>query len=99
MNSNIPPRDGDGYLLDMRVWTPEIAAEMAAADGFNITDEMWNQIALVRSYYQKTDSVPTIRQFLKVVDGDKKELFRMWSNGPLKPITKYGGMPKPTGCV
>jgi hypothetical protein len=23
----------------------------------------------------------------------------MWMTGPMKPITKYGGLPKPTGCV
>jgi len=26
-------------------------------------------------------------------------MFKMWMTGPMKPITKYGGLPKPTGCV
>jgi len=26
-------------------------------------------------------------------------MFKMWMSGPMKPITKYGGLPKPTGCV
>jgi len=26
-------------------------------------------------------------------------MFKMWLTGPMKPITKYGGLPKPTGCV
>ncbi|MGB5409136.1 MAG: hypothetical protein WBN43_20425 [Thiogranum sp.] len=26
-------------------------------------------------------------------------MFKMWRSGPMKPITKYGGLPKPTGCV
>ena len=30
---------------------------------------------------------------------DKKVLFKLWATGPMKPITKYGGLPKPTGCV
>ena len=30
---------------------------------------------------------------------DKKDLFKLWTTGPMKPITKYGGLPKPTGCV
>ena len=35
----------------------------------------------------------------KLINEDQKELFRIWMTGPMKPITKYGGMPKPTGCV
>ena len=30
----IPQRDGDGYLIDRGLWTPEIARAMAQADGF-----------------------------------------------------------------
>ncbi|VVH66061.1 tRNA 2-thiouridine synthesizing protein E (EC, partial [uncultured Gammaproteobacteria bacterium] len=44
-------------------------------------------------------SVPPIRTFAKVVGIDKKILFKEWLTGPMKPITKYGGMPQPTGCV
>jgi len=99
MNDLLPQRDGDGYLRDIRQWTPQIGLAMAQADDFPIDQQMWDQVMFVRSYYQKTDKVPSIRQFIKAIKADKKELFRMWKNGPLKPITKYGGMPKPTGCV
>jgi tRNA 2-thiouridine synthesizing protein E len=43
--------------------------------------------------------VPPIRTFSKYVGIDKKILFKEWLTGPMKPITKYGGMPQPTGCV
>jgi len=26
-------------------------------------------------------------------------MFKLWMTGRMKPITKYGGLPKPTGCV
>jgi tRNA 2-thiouridine synthesizing protein E len=39
--------------------------------------------------------MPTIA---KVVGIDKKILFKEWLTGPMKPITKYGGMPQPTSC-
>ena len=99
MTLEIPERDGDGYLTDMRGWTPEIGRAMAEVDGFNIDDEMWKQIDLARAIYQKTDAVPPIRKFIKFIGADKKEIFKMWTTGPMKPITKYGGLPKPTGCV
>jgi tRNA 2-thiouridine synthesizing protein E len=44
-------------------------------------------------------SVPPIRTFAKYVGIDKGKLFKEWLTGPLKPITKYGGLPQPTGCV
>jgi sulfur relay (sulfurtransferase) DsrC/TusE family protein len=37
--------------------------------------------------------------FAKYIDMDQKELFNVWMTGPMKPINKYGGLPKPTGCV
>jgi len=95
----LPARDGDGYLQDMNNWSPEVVRAMAAADGFDLTDEKWEQILKAREYYDEHSSVPPIRKFAKYIDVDQKDLFKMWMTGPMKPITKYGGLPKPTGCV
>ncbi len=95
----LPERDGDGYLKDMSAWTPEIGRAMAEADGIELTDEMWDQIMKARQYYAEHNTVPPIRKFMKYVGMSKKEIFGMWNTGPMKPITKYGGLPKPTGCV
>ena len=95
----IPERDGDGYLLDMNAWTPEIGRAMAEADGVELDDVKWEQIMKAREYYEEEAVVPPIRKFAKYLDADKKEMFKMWNTGPMKPITKYGGLPKPTGCV
>ncbi len=99
MSIRIPERDGDGYLVDMNEWTEEIGRAMAEADGFEMTDERWEQVLKAREYYESYGSVPPIRKFAKYIGRDKKELFREWMTGPMKPITKYGGLPKPTGCV
>lgn len=69
----IPQRDGDGYLVDMSDWTPEVGRAMAEADGYELNDKKWEQIMKAREYYEEF--------------------------GPMKPITKYGGMPKPAGCA
>ena len=95
----IPERDGDGYLIDMSDWTPEIGRAMAEADGFELNDKKWEQIMKAREYYEEFGSVPPIRKFSKYIEEDQKEVFDLWMTGPMKPITKYGGMPKPTGCV
>lgn len=95
----LPERDGDGYLVDMNSWTPEIGRAMAEADGVTIDDSQWEQIMRAREYYDDYNVVPPIRKFAKYLGVDQKEMFKKWMTGPMKPITKYGGLPKPTGCV
>ncbi|NWG40080.1 MAG: TusE/DsrC/DsvC family sulfur relay protein [Hydrogenophilaceae bacterium] len=95
----LPARDGDGYLENMNDWTEEIGRAMAEADGIELTDAKWEQILKAREYYDEYQQVPPIRKFAKYIDMDQKEVFNMWMTGPMKPITKYGGLPKPTGCV
>jgi tRNA 2-thiouridine synthesizing protein E len=95
----LPARDGDGYLEDMNAWTEDIGRAMAAADGVELDEVKWRQILQARAYYEEFSVVPPIRKFAKYIGEDQKELFKLWMTGPMKPITKYGGLPKPTGCV
>jgi tRNA 2-thiouridine synthesizing protein E len=95
----IPKRDGDGYLESMDDWTPEIAKAMADADNYELNDEKWAHIMKAREFYEEFGTVPPIRKFAKYIEQDQKEVFDLWMTGPMKPITKYGGLPKPTGCV
>ena len=95
----LPERDGDGYLVDSSVWTSEIARAMAQVDDVELDDTKWQQILKAREYYEEHAVVPPIRKFSKYMGEDQKAMFKMWMAGPMKPITKYGGLPKPTGCV
>ena len=92
-------RTGNGYLVDPSIWSEDIMYEMANEDDFTLTESMVNQILKAREYYDENSTVPPIRTFSKYVGIDKKDLFKEWMTGPMKPITKYGGMPQPTGCV
>lgn len=92
-------RDDDGYLVDMSDWTPEMGHAMAEAEGYELNDRNWQQIIKAREYYEEFGSVPPIGKFAKHIGEDQKDIFDLWMTGPMKPITKYGGMPKPTGCI
>ena len=96
---DITERDGDGYLVNSSTWTPEIARAMAQDDGVELDDVKWQQILKARAYYEEHAVVPPIRKFSKYLGEDQKGMFKLWMTGPMKPITKYGGLPKPTGCV
>jgi tRNA 2-thiouridine synthesizing protein E len=99
MKMDLPARDGDGYLQDMSDWTEEVARAMAEADSYELTDQKWEMIMKAREYFDEYQAVPPVRKFAKYIDMDQKDLFNVWMTGPMKPITKYGGLPKPTGCV
>ena len=92
-------RTSNGYLVDPTIWTEQIMHEMASEDDFVLTDSMVKQINAAREYYEEYSAVPPIRKFSKYVGIDKKVLFKEWLTGPMKPITKFGGLPQPTGCV
>ena len=96
---DLPERDGDGYLTDMNNWSPEIGRAMAEEDGVDLDEQKWEQILKAREYFEENNVVPPIRKFAKFIGADQKAMFKMWMTGPMKPITKYGGLPKPTGCV
>jgi tRNA 2-thiouridine synthesizing protein E len=92
-------RTGNGYLVDPTIWSKEVMHEMAKEDDYELTESKVNQIFAAREYYEENSSVPPIRKFSKFVGINKGVLFKEWLTGPMKPITKYGGLPQPTGCV
>ena len=94
-------RDGDGFLLSIDDWSEEVMYQMAQADGFEITDEIKNYIFKAREMYSENDTVPAVRDFAKEFGMDRKasKLYEIFQSGPMKKIAKYGGLPKPTGCV
>ena len=82
MSIEIPPRDGDGYLLNVNDWTPEIGRAMAEADGVVLNDAMWDQILKARQYYEGEMVVPPIRKFAKYIGVNQKETSGSGTPGP-----------------
>jgi len=101
MTVEVPERDGDGFLLDMSLWNEDIMHAMAAADDVEMTEEKIAYIMKARAMYEEDQMVPRIREFGKALGMDRKAkpLYEAFESGPMKQIAKYGGLPKPTGCV
>jgi tRNA 2-thiouridine synthesizing protein E len=72
-------------------------------DGYLIDSSVWtSEIARAMAQVDGVELDNTKWQqikFSKYMGEDQKAMFKMWMTGPMKPITKYGGLPKPTGCV
>lgn len=91
--------DGEGFLRNRDEWTAEIAAEIAKRDGRELTEQHMMYIMAARKMYNDDGIVPVLRKFTKAMNVDKKVLFKEFETGPIKLICKWGGLPKPTGCV
>jgi len=77
-----------------------IAKELAAVDAFEMTEQvMGYNIRRTRVMYDENGVVPPIRKFAKEVNVSSKDLYAVFKKGPMKLICKWGGLPKPTGCV
>ena len=70
----------------------------------SLKDEGWPDIPKITKegfLYNETGTVPAVRIFAKEFGMDRRasKLYEVFESGPMKKIAKYGGLPKPTGCV
>ena len=93
------PVDGEGFLVNRDDWSERIAKDLAAVDEFELNDQVMGYIREARTMFDENGVVPPIRKFAKSVGVSSKDLYGIFKKGPMKLICKYGGLPKPTGCV
>jgi len=93
------PVDGEGFLVDRDDWSEEIAEGLARGDGFELTQQVRDFINQARAMYEQDGVVPPLRIFAKKQGVTTKDLYEIFKKGPMKLICKWGGLPKPTGCV
>ena len=93
--------DGDGFLINRNQWDEEFMFYAAVQDGLILNDGHIEYIKAARKMYEEDGTVPSIREFAKSFGMDRKAkpLYELFESGVMKRIAKYGGLPKPTGCV
>ena len=91
--------DGEGYLVDRDDWSEEVARELAKRDGMEVTDQIMGFLNEARRMFDENGVVPPIRKFSKAMNVSTKDLYDIFQKGPMKLVCKWGGLPKPTGCV
>ena len=91
--------DGEGFLVDRDDWKEEMVPQLAASDGIEITDEIMRYINEARRMFEEDGVVPPLRKFAKEMGVSTNDLYGVFKKGPMKLICKWGGLPKPTGCV
>jgi tRNA 2-thiouridine synthesizing protein E len=90
----------EGFFVDPRQWTREMAMELARQDGIDpLTDKHWQVIDFMRSEYFAKGTGPTVRVLGKASGVSVKELYELFPKGPAKMAARIAGIPKPKGCI
>ncbi len=88
----------EGYFTDPSQWNKEIAKEIAAEEGIEMTDQHFEVIELLRKKNDAGDAL-SIRGINKSGVVDVKTFYQLFPGAPLKKATKIAGIPKPASCV
>ena len=92
--------DAEGFMTDHTEWSPELAAELAKAQGLDgLTDRHFMVIDFMRKTFIETGNGPTIRRLTKQSGVPTKELYALFPGAPAKKAALIAGIKKPVGCI
>ncbi|MDO9152803.1 MAG: TusE/DsrC/DsvC family sulfur relay protein [Paludibacter sp.] len=96
-NTNVEVTD-EGYFIDYKQWTPDMANEMAKEPNLTLTPLHFEVLEFLRNRVAQGDAL-TIRSIGKSNIVDIKGFYGLFPGAPLKLSSKLAGIPKPTSCV
>jgi tRNA 2-thiouridine synthesizing protein E len=98
--------DAEGFLRKPEDWSAEVAQQLAAAEGLELSTAHWEIINLLRAYYQAYEHSPAMRPLVKYcainLGADKGRsiyLMSLFPGSPAKLGSKLAGLPKPDNCL
>ncbi len=96
----MPLLDAEGFLVDPQTWTEAIALEFARRDGLTLTDEHWDAIRFMRSYYEEhqvaADARFVIRHLAqRLGPSARTRLFELFPYGYPGQACRIAGMRRP----
>ncbi len=98
--------DREGFLRSLDDWSPEVARQIAAAEGIELTPAHWEILELLRRYYSEFDTSPAMRPLVKYCarqlgpeKGRSIYLLSLFPGSPAKLGSKIAGLPKPDNCL
>lgn len=98
--------DEEGYIIEIGLWNKDLAVLIAADENIEMSDDHWEVVNFLRSYYEEYQIAPAVRVLTKAIKkslgpdkGNSKYLYELFPYGPAKQACKIAGLPKPTGCI
>jgi len=100
MNTELPERDAEGYLIEPGDWNEDIARALAEEENIVLNDDHWDCIRFMREYYEEhqvaADARFVIRHLGERYGRDaQKKLFELFPYGYVKQACKIAGMRRP----
>ena len=89
----------EGFLTEYDEWDEDVANELAAQIGIELSDDHWQVLRFLRDDYKTQGETPTLRRVTKVGGVPTKTLFQLFPGKPAKKMSYVAGLPKPKGCV
>lgn len=98
--------DKDGHLLNLADWSPELAEQLAGAEGISLGADHWEIIHLLREFYSRYQLAPAMRPFVKFIarelgpdKGRSIYLMALFPPSPARVCCKIAGLPRPENCL
>ena len=91
--------DAEGYLANKDDWSEELANQLAAELGVELSDDHWKVLNAARTIEAESGSSPGLRKVSKRSETPIKAIYKLFPDGPAKLIAKIAGIPKPKSCL
>ena len=102
----LPELDKEGFLVELKDWTPDVARQLAQREGVMLTEAHWDVVELLQIYYERFDHAPAMRPFIKYLSqhlpkeqANSIYLLQLFPGSPAKLAAKIAGLPKPPNCL
>ncbi|MBU2582038.1 MAG: TusE/DsrC/DsvC family sulfur relay protein [Alphaproteobacteria bacterium] len=90
-----------GYLVNLEDWNEDLARELAAVEGIELTERHWDVLNYLREeYMDNNQSQPNTRTIVKAMSDawgesiDQKVLYDLFPLDPSKQGGKIAGLPE-----
>ena len=95
VRSDILELDEDGFLVDVKKWTEEVAQILAQDEvPTGLTENHWTVIGYVREYYLEHRSAPPIRMIARRTGFSLERLKELFPKGLQNTAWRYAGLPR-----
>jgi len=91
--------DAEGFLTDYNEWNEDLARQLAAQIGIELTDANFTVLRFLRADYAEQGETATLRRVATRSGIPIKDLFALFPGKPAKKMAYIAGLPKPVGCV
>ena len=87
--------DEDGFLLQLKTWTKNVAQTLAQDEvSGDLTEDHWKIIAFLRQYYLEFDTIPPVRTLVRQTGFSLRRIHELFPDGFYRGACKVAGIPK-----